>query len=126
MAIPSCCCGNHIKSLKDLPRSSPSLDSSFVHLEPVNPPLSILNQAETLLKVTEGNAIEEGIWLCVDCLERVARALEADTERLEHEWHAYDDAVKARQERLRGLEKTIASTLFSPNLDELQKGTLER
>jgi hypothetical protein len=70
MAIPSCCCDNHIKSLKDVPRTTSSLDSSFVHLEPVNPPLSILNQAETLLKVTEGNAVEEGIWLCVDCLER--------------------------------------------------------
>lgn len=56
----------------------------------------------------------------------VARALEADTERLEHEWHAYDDAVKARKERLRGLEKTLASSLFSPNLDESQEGTLER
>jgi hypothetical protein len=56
----------------------------------------------------------------------VARALEADTERLEHEWHAYDDEVKARQERLRGLEKTLASSLFSPSFDESHEGTLER
>lgn len=70
MTMPSCCCGNHIKSLKDLPRTSSNLDASFVHLKPVNPPLSALNQAETLLKVTDGKAVDEGIWLCVDCLER--------------------------------------------------------
>jgi hypothetical protein len=70
MAIPSCCCGNHIKSLKDLTRAPLNLDASFVHLDSVKTPLSALNQAEALLKVTNGNVIEEGIWLCVDCLER--------------------------------------------------------
>lgn len=145
MAIPSCRCGNHIKSLKDLPRTSSNLDASFVHLDSVKTPLSALNQAETLLKVAEGNVVEEGIWLCVDCLDRcvtlvvqiwcnflsltplsAARALEADSERLGHECQAYNYEVKAQQERLRALERTLTNGIFPPSFDEPQDSVIER
>lgn len=102
------------------------MDASFVHLDSVKTPLSALNQAETLLKVTEGNVVEEGIWLCVDCLDRAARALEADSERLGHECQAYNSEVKAQQERLRALERTLTNGMFPPSFDEPQDSVIER
>ena len=55
-----------------------------------------------------------------------ARALEADTERLEHECQAYTIEVKARQERLKGLERNLAPGLFLPSFNDPQGDTIER
>eukprot|EP00547_Thalassionema_nitzschioides_P008000 CAMPEP_0194203286 /NCGR_PEP_ID=MMETSP0156-20130528/3115_1 /TAXON_ID=33649 /ORGANISM="Thalassionema nitzschioides, Strain L26-B" /LENGTH=63 /DNA_ID=CAMNT_0038929001 /DNA_START=65 /DNA_END=253 /DNA_ORIENTATION=+ len=63
MSTNECSCGNQISSLKDVPKFQSPLESSFVHLDAVNQPLSALNDTETLLKVAEGRAIEDGIWL---------------------------------------------------------------
>lgn len=55
-----------------------------------------------------------------------ARAMEVDTERLEHECQAYDCELKARHERLKGLEKTLANNIFPPSFEEAQEGVIAR
>jgi hypothetical protein len=52
--------------------------------------------------------------------------METDTERLQHECLAYDKEMKARQERLRGLEKTLTNNLFPPSADETQENVVDR
>ena len=55
-----------------------------------------------------------------------ARAMEADTERLGHECQAYHYELKSGQERLSGLERTLANGMFPPSFDEPQEGAIER
>lgn len=112
MSTNECSCGNQIVSLKDVPRVQSALENSFVHLDAVNQPLSVLNDTETLLKVAEGRAIEDGIWLCIECLERVSRTMESDIERLSHECKSYDREVKEREDRLINLRKTLCNNSF--------------
>lgn len=52
--------------------------------------------------------------------------MEADTERLGHECQAYHYELKSGQERLSGLERTLANGMFPPSFDEPQEGAIER
>mmetsp|Transcript_21204 Transcript_21204/g.32617 ORF Transcript_21204/g.32617 Transcript_21204/m.32617 type:complete len:436 (+) Transcript_21204:59-1366(+) len=104
-----------------------SLDASFVHL--TRPPpreassdsnheglLETLRQSSQLLRVAQGKSTSQhssdpGVSLCQDCIDRVARALESDTDRLKMESLAYERAVVAEEESRRMLRKAVENNI---------------
>ena len=52
--------------------------------------------------------------------------MEADNERLEHECLAYDIHLKDGEDRLRGLERTLANNKFPPGGNEDQQDIITR
>lgn len=101
------------------------LESSFVHLmtprgsrrgdsnapqqqQQKNPSHGLLEQHQLLLQLLDAAHACEGVELCVDCIDRVAAALEADTQRLYAEVEVYHETVQASQQRARTLQTAAA------------------
>ena len=70
------------------------------------------------------NQGDDGVCLCQDCVDRVARAIDADTARLEEERLAYGLAVSAEKERLDSLVTTLRATHWSPDASQFESDDL--
>lgn len=55
----------------------------------------------------------DGAMLCADCISRVERALDTDSERLEKESIMYQQAARKEEDRLASLEKALRSVTMS-------------
>jgi hypothetical protein len=114
---PLCTCCQFQTGEERSKGSSPQkawLESSFVHLlaprKPAQSPVDHANQCQHqhqhgfleshqhLLQLSEA-AQSSSVSLCVDCTDRVAAALEADTQRLYIEAQAYQDAATNSKQR---------------------------
>jgi hypothetical protein len=77
----------------------------------------------------------DGVELCVDCIDRVAVALEADTQRLYSEIQCYHETIQSSQHRARSFQQQFTMTTTSsaqfvendinnqhhPNLDDTEE-----
>lgn len=121
---PLCTCCQFQTGEERSKGSSPQktwLESSFVHLltprKPAQSPADDANQYQCqhqqqhgfleshqhLLQLAEA-AQSSSVSLCVDCTDRVAAALEADTQRLYIEAQAYQDAVTNSKQRTKAFQ----------------------
>ncbi|CAB9503819.1 expressed unknown protein [Seminavis robusta] len=113
-----------------------AIDASFVHLpahlyQPVegddsapidrkkSVPFSVAASSKSLLECEHLNELNraaqnggDGVRLCADCINRVARALDADSERLINECYMYDQAARKEEERHESLEKALIGVSF--------------
>jgi hypothetical protein len=129
---PLCTCGQYSTQADELMKSSrldntksktPSwLESSFVHLmaprrqkfqsssskqaHHCQPQHGFLEQHQHLAQLLEAatSSAPTTVSLCMDCTDRVAAALEADTQRLYAEVHAYQETVTDSRQRAKTFE----------------------
>jgi hypothetical protein len=147
---PMCTCGDQndeslppsLRSSKPRNKKTPSwLESSFVHLstprESYPLPLShsrhvhqqhgYLEQHSHLLQLVEATDPSSQVSLCADCIDRIAAALEENTQRLYAECHAYQEAVSDAKQRAKtfdtvskvGLETTTKA--YQSEIDMLKQ-----
>jgi hypothetical protein len=79
-----------------------------------------LEQHQLLLQLLDAAQACEGVELCVDCIDRVAAALEADTQRLYAEVEAYHETVQSSQHRARTLQ-AAADVVYSAAVHHQQQ-----
>eukprot|EP00980_Cylindrotheca_fusiformis_P014799 scaffold4026_cov117-Cylindrotheca_fusiformis.AAC.34 len=133
---PMCTCGDRHDDFQSLRSSRPNskrtpswLESSFVHLSApretyplsisrhVHPQHGYLEQHSHIMQLVEATDPSSQVSLCTDCIERIATALEENTQRLYAECHAYQEAVIDSKQRAKtfdavskvGLETTTKS-----------------
>ncbi|CAB9504983.1 expressed unknown protein [Seminavis robusta] len=137
-----CTCG-HFLGPHGFPVTQPvtgkagAIDASFVHLpahlyQPVegddsaptdrkrSVALSLAASSKFLLECEHLNELNlaaqnggDGVRLCADCINRVACAVDAHSERLINECYMYDQAARKEEERHESLEKALRGVSFS-------------
>jgi len=126
---PLCTCGQFTSTLdpskepkQGSSKKSPSwLESSFVHLmAPLSPTSKqqahhchsqhgFLEQHQHVQHLLEAAVTGGNVAICSDCIDRVAMALETDTQRLYSEVQSYQEVARATQQRHRALRSTLTT-----------------
>jgi hypothetical protein len=100
---------------EDGPDFSFATSSSYDFLERHQHLLRLLNAAKGFVGGgdTNTNDLDDGVELCVDCVDRVAAALETDTRRLYAEVETYRDNITAAELRAKTLQQQLST--FMPS-----------
>ena len=91
-----------------------------VHHHHCQPPHGYLEQHQHLLQLMEAVSSDD-VSLCNDCIDRVAGALETDTQRLYKETNAYNEAVAESKRK----EKTTIEMISKKALDNTERAYLD-
>ena len=136
----TCTCGTRYgltsSTMSGPQRSTPPpafLDASFVHLPPSllvqqedNEQRTLLSSSSSLERYKHLETLQETaaskkssklqLLLCLDCVQRVERALQVDTERIEAETTVYRNVIRDEQVRQNNWKRRMTDTASSSSL----------